>query len=64
MPFFFGGGGGGGGGGGKGVKHYVLCENGDCLPLLQKKKENPVGKKGNTTFWVVVAENFWEQRNI
>ena len=32
---------------------------------LQKKiPENPVGKKWNTTFWVVLAENVWEQRNI
>ena len=48
MPFF--GGGGGGGGGGKGVKHYVLCENGDCLPLLQKKKGKPGWKKRKHDF--------------
>ena len=48
MPFFLGGG--AGGGWGKGVKHYVLCENGDCLPLLQKKKGKPGWKKRKHDF--------------
>ena len=54
----------GGGGGGRGLSIMFYVKMVIVYHCYKKKKENPVGKKGNTTFWVVVAENFWEQRNI
>ena len=56
MPFW----GEGWAGAGEGGKHYVLSVKMVIVYHLQKKiPENPVGKKWNTTFWVVLAENFW-----
>ena len=35
-----------------------------CLPVTKSFPKIHLEIKWNTTFWVVPAENFWEQRNI